>query len=123
MNKWLLILFLVSTSFSQSLDTNITLKKPEYIGVIKGIKYLEAKDSITSSLISNFDSQVDNYKKLREQDSIKFHYTSKMLKEAVEYKDIAEKNLYKCENPPFYNTTIAFLLYGMISVILIGIIF
>ena len=124
MNK-LLILFLLITSisFSQSQDTTLSLQKVEYIGVIKGIKYLESKDSLVLDLISDYDKQIDNYKKLQVQDSLKFHYTNGMLKETTKYKNNIEKKLDECENPPFYNNKIAFALYGMILTILIGIAF
>lgn len=124
MKRLIIIFFLfIGTLHGQLPDTTLSLQKTEYIGVIKGIKYLEAKDSLVASLVLDYDNQIDNYKKLHNQDSLIFHHTNEMLKETTKYKDLAETELYECENPPFYNTKLAFALYGVILTILIGISF
>lgn len=106
---------------SQQIDsTSIILEKREYIGVIKGIKYLEAKDSLVSNLIIQYESQIDNYRNLHNQDSTLIINSESRLKEVMEDRKKISEDLYSCENPPFYRTSIAYVLYGvLISILLI----
>lgn len=117
----LTILFVVSCLNAQPKDTSLTLQKTEYIGVIKGIKFLESKDSLTNSLIQQLETQIDNYEQLRAQDTLQLHFANTRLKEVVDERIDLTNKLHDCENPPFYKTKTASYILGVLSVVLLSI--
>lgn len=121
MKRLLLLIFISFIAFAQPKDSTVVLEKNEFIGVIKGIKYLEAKDSLTMELTQQYEQQVDNYKQLHDKDSLQLYNATKWVTAVTDERNKVVIDLNDCQNPPFYKTQTTSFILGMLTVILISI--
>lgn len=117
-----LIMLFPMLAFAQTKDTTLSLVKNEYIGVIRGIRYLEGRDSLQSVLINQFESQIQNYVSLHAQDTLQLHFATERLDEAVTDRNRLKLELDDALNPPFYKSKTTFFILGALSVILLHIV-
>lgn len=112
-----IVLFIILNNIIYSQDTTIVLNKREYTGIIKGIIYLEQKDSISNNIINQYDSIIIKYDEKIRNDSLSLYYKDKILDEFKNQNDIMYNKIYELENPKFYNTREAFYSYGVLSIL------
>ena len=114
----LIMLIACSTVNAQTTDTTYTFTKEEVIHMDSLFQVYEQKDSIDQVEIGLLESQIDNYKRLNQQDSIHILFLDEKIT-LLDERIILYQDLTKQLEPKWYNAPKLHFFLGMVSTVVI----
>ena len=114
----LIMLIACSTVNAQTTDTTYTFTKEEVIHMDSLFQVYEQKDSIDQVEIGLLETQIDNYKRLNQQDSIHILFLDEKIT-LLDERIILYQDLTKQLEPKWYNAPKLHFFLGMVSTVVI----
>lgn len=114
----LIMLIACSTVNAQTSDTTYTFTKEEVISMDSLFQLYEQKDSIDQVEIGLLETQIDNYKRLNQQDSVHILFLDEKIT-LLDERIIMYQDLTKQLEPKWYNAPRIHFFLGIVSTVVI----